>query len=324
MSLEQTLYAEQYLGKKGIPLNEQLGFLPFGAVWWVDGDLSTSGDGTSPATAFKTISEAVAAAAAGDTIYVKPRVIAAGGTDPVNYAETIIIPAGKSGLKLIGAGSGLKQAAQPQIKKGSGAVALLTVRAPGCLIMGLTFNGGGATGGGILLDDNGTTKTAMGTIIDSCVFKNCKGSGATDGSTGGAVQFASTGGAWDTLIKDCLFYNNIGGVVLLGTADVPPQDLTIENCLFQSSAAASRDCDIWGKAGSGIVNLTVRNCAFGVWPAAGTKNTYMDLTSCSGSVVGCRFASTGKTFKAAGDVLIPATVFLAGNWAEDGLKGRDA
>ena len=168
-------------------------------------------------------------------------------------------------------------------------------------------------------DDDSVTVSAEGTIIQSCFFKNCKGSVATDGSKGGGV--VCNGGSWNTLIKDCQFYNNIGGVVLTAGGAVT-QDITIENCTFNASAAANRDCDIWmnsAVAGTGII---IRDCMFGIFPNAGTKNTYMDLTGVSGTLAGCRFGCTGKTFGAAGNVLVPATVLMPGNWQEDAIITR--
>lgn len=295
---------------------------PGGNIFFVDGDNGADGnDGLSPDTPKKTIGGAITAAAAGASIYIKPRKIAAGGTDPVNYAETITIPAAKSALKLIGCGNGVDQAAQPQIKKGSGSTALLTIQAPGCLIKGLTFNGGGSTGGGILLSDDGSTVTAEGTTIDSCVFKNCVGSGATDSSTGGAVQIGTNGGAWDTTIKNCLFYNNIGGFVLLGTGNAVPQDITIDNCVFSCSVATNVDTYVWGHAGSGIADIIIKNCVFGFFPSGNTKNNFMDLTTCTGTLSGCTFSSNGKTFGAAANVLVPTTVFMAANYQEKSTSG---
>ena len=281
-------------------------------VTYADGSLSL----------YNTVQSAVTASAERDVILVVAPDMAAGATDPTSYAETVIIPAGKALLQIIGIASGTKQAAQPQIKIGSGSTALLTVRSPGCLIKNITFNGNGSTGGGILLDDDGSTKTAEGTIVEGCVLKNCVGSGATDGSSGGGVMIGSTGGAWDTLITDCLFYNNIGGVVLLGTSDSVPQDITIANCRFTSSAANLRDCDIWGHAGSGMVAVQINGCNFGIFPAAGTKNTYIDLTACTGLLAQCNFAAGSKTYGAAGNVLIPTTVGLAGNYQDGALIAR--
>ena len=295
---------------------------PGGNIFFVDGDNGADGnDGLSPDTPKKTIGGALSIVAAGGTVYVKTRKIAAGGTDPINYAETITIAANQAGLKIIGCGNGIDQAAQPQIKKGSGAVALLTIKAPGCLIKGLTFNGNGSTGGGILLSDDGSTVTAEGTTIDSCVFKNCVGSAATDSSTGGAVQIGTNGGAWDTTIKNCLFYNNIGGFVLLGTASAVPQDITIDNCVFSCSVATNVDTYIWGHAGSGIADIIIKNSVFGFFPSGNTKNTYMDLTACTGTLSGCTFGTTGKTFGAAANVLIPTTVLMAANYQEHAAGG---
>ena len=271
---------------------------------------------------YNTIQAAITAAAAGDRIYVVSGQILAGGTDPVSYAESLTIPAGKAGLQIVGIANGPKQAAQPQVKSPTATTACLTVRSPGCLISGITVNGGNVTGGGILLDDDGSTKTAMGTIIQGCVLKNCVGSGATDGSTGGGVMIASTGGAWDTLIENCLFYNNIGGFVLLGTSDAVPQDITIRHCIFTSSAANLRDCDIWGHAGSGMVGVQVSYCNFGIFPAAGTKNNYMDLTGCTGLLSCCNFAAASKTYGAAANVLIPTTVGICGNYQDGALIAR--
>jgi len=302
---------------------------PLGSnIYFVDGDNGNDKqDGHSPDTCMKTIGAALAVSQPGAVIFIKPRKIAAGGTDPVSYAEKLTIGPSQAGTCLIGCGPGRDQTAQPQLKASLGAGSLLTIQAPGCLIYGLTFNGAGTTTKGITLDDNGTTKVASGTTIDNCVFKNCKGTGVTDSSTGGAINIASTGGAWDCWIKNCLFYKNIGGIVLLGTSQVQPQDWIVENCQFATDVATDVDTYIWGKAGSGFIDLIIRNCSFGFFPSGNTKNTFMDLTSCTGQLIGCRFASSGKTFGAAGNVLIPTTVLMADNYQESaagasGIIGR--
>ena len=98
--------------------------------WFVDGDISSSGGGKSWEKAYKTIQEAVTAASAGDTIFVAGRSITALATDPVSYAETIIIPNDKPQLSLIGVSRGRTQGGLPQIKIGAGSTAMITVRAP--------------------------------------------------------------------------------------------------------------------------------------------------------------------------------------------------
>lgn len=297
-----------------------------GNAYYVDGDNGVdTASGRSWKKAVKTIAQAITLASANDTIAIKARKVAAGGTDPVNYAETLTIPATKPGLRLIGVANGTAQGAQPQIKIGAGSTAMLTVQAPGCLIKGLSFNGGSSTGGGILLDDDGSTKAAFGTVIEECFFKNCVGSGATDAKTGGAIMWSSQGGAWQVRIRANRFYNNIGGIVLLGTGGSRPKDVVIEGNTFGADAAASVDCYIYGAAGSGFVDLTIANNVFGsVLPNAGTVNRYMDLTNCaSGIVSGNMFGGASGTYGAAGNAAkIPTTIGIAFNYQDGALIAR--
>lgn len=297
-----------------------------GHTWYVDGTngLNTN-SGKAPRNAFKTIQKAVTAAAAFDTIYVVPKAIAAGDTDPNSYAETIIIPVATCGLKIIGLGGSPAQGQQPQIKIGAGSTAMLTIRAPGCLIKGLTFNGGSSTGGGILLDDDASTKTAFGTVIEDCYFKNCQGAAAA--ATGGAIMWASTGGAWQVRIQQCRFYENRCGIMKLGSSVSKPKEVVIKDCEFASSANTVVDGDIYfgvaTGAGAGVISITVDNCNFATvdvpaYASSPDAAVYMDLTGSSGIVSNCKFAcivqgTSAKTFKAAGSaVKIPATVRMVG------------
>lgn len=298
-----------------------------GSVYFVDGDNGNdTNDGKSPSSAFATIQTAVTAAATnnllyktGSTVYVMARYMVAGSTDPVSYAETVIIPAaGGDRMNLIGVGN-RTQGSLPQISKGSGSVALITVRAPGCTIANLGINGNGSTGGGILLDDNGTTKTAFGTVIYNCHFKNCAGSSATDGRTGGAIQWSSAGGPWQVLVKGNRFYKNVSDIVLLGTSNAVPQDILIEDNVF-SGPAASVDTNIYFAAGSGANGIIIRNNEFTAFPAIGSGSVvrFMDLTGCIGTVVGNAFStSTTLTFGATGTgAKVPTTVFMPKNYRE--------
>lgn len=300
---------------------------PKGNVYFVDG---TNGDddytGLDWEHAFATIQAAVDEASAHDTIYVAPKTITAGLTDPVSYAETIIIPVAKSHLKLIGVGN-RTQGGLPQIKKGSGSTALLTVRAPGCLIANLGFNGGSSTGGGILLDANGTTKDAFGTTIFGCHFKNCAVN-ALDASYGGAIMIQS---AWQIRIIGNRFYKNVGDIITF-SAYSDPQDIIIEDNIF-SGNAADTDCNIYAMAGgAGILGVTIRNNVFNQLPAigSGVNKRYMKLTGCTGMVVdnvfGCQTSHTGGTkitFQAAGTgAFIPTTMHVARNFGQSILQNE--
>lgn len=277
---------------------------------------------------FTTIQTAVTAVVGGqgDHVLVTPRTMSAGATDPVSYAETITIAAAQSSMSLIGIPRNRTQGGLPQIKKGSGAVALLTVRAPGVTIESLGFNGGSSTGGGILLDDDGSTKSAFGTEIANCHFKDCVGSTATSSDTGGAIQWPAVGNAWQVWIHGNNFYKNVGDVVMLGTSGSVPQDVVIEDNVF-SGPAASVDCNINIGNGSGMLNVTIRDNDFPAVdvPALGSGAVlrYIDATGCTGFLTGNRFAclvnpaASEVTFGAAGTAaLIPTTMRIADCWGE--------
>lgn len=286
-----------------------------GNIYFVDGDNGNNANsGHSPQDAKKTIAGALAVSQPGAVIYITTRDELAGAVDPTNYAETVIIGPTQANTKLIGVGTGVTQGAQPQIKKGSGAVAAITVRAPGCLIYGLTINMAGTTGAGILLDDDGATKSAFGTVIQDCVFKG----NANKSNLAGAIAWASTGGGWQVKVKGCHFFDNTTGINILGTSQSVPKNIVIEDCLFFADAANIIDADVNFNVGNGAVSVLIRNCEFATVdvPQIGTPNTarYLDLTQVTnGALVGCRFACVGKTFGATGNAAkIPTTVRIAG------------
>jgi hypothetical protein len=186
----------------------------------------------------------------------------------------------------------------------------------------LGINGASATGGGILLnDDGGSTAAAFGTTIENCHFKNCVGSTATDSRTGGAIMWSANGAAWQVRIKGNLFYKNVGGIVLKGTGVDVPQDVVIEDNVFAGPPSAV-DCDIYGAGGSGFgVGLMIMRNYFQALPALGSGSVvrFMDLTGADGGIVAHNFFGTGtvNAFGASGSqAKIPTTVFVVGNWGQ--------
>lgn len=297
-----------------------------GNIKFVDGtNGSDDYDGTSWSEAYATVQKGVTETGAFGVVYVLPKEMVAGSTDPNSYAETVIIPATHECLSIIGIGH-RTQGGLPQLKKGSGTTALLTIRAPGCLIANMGFNGIWTADStqslkGIVLDDDGSTKTAFGTTIAGCHFKNCAGSTAsTNAAVGGAINWASTGGAWQVWIVGNRFYKNVGDIVLLGTSADIPQDVIIEDNIF-SGPAGNTDCNLYLAGGSGMNGVIIRNNEFTALPAmSGTNSLFCVLTGCVGTLTGNRFATTGKTWGVSGDNggTVPATVFMADNYQEDG------
>ncbi len=301
------------------------GINDFSTVWYVDGDVTTSGTGKTPNTAFKTIQEAITAASANDTIYVRARHMAAAATDPVSYDESVIVPAGKDRLSIIGYGN-RTQGGLPQLKQSaSTASALLTVRSPGCLIAGLGINGVNSTVGGILLDDDGgTAKTAFGTTITGCHFKNCVGSTATDSTTGGAVFVRN---AWQCLIKNNVFYKNAGGIVVTSPYS-PVQDLVIEDNVFLGTATTT---DSYIYTNGALLGLVIRRNVFAsVLPAlsSGAVVRYVDLTGTLNGIFTENYFSgvyTTAGFGAAkAAAKIPVLVGMPHNYSDSGLIVREA
>lgn len=307
---------------------------PFGVNWFVDGDNgSDTYNGLSPTHTVNTnvgpratIGSAISSANSNDRIYITPRKMSAGATDPSNYAEALTITAGKSGLWLIGLSGGPAQGNQPQIKKGSGTAPLLTIQSPGCVISGLSFNGGSSTGGGIKLDDDASTKSAFGTVITNCFFKNCVVT-AHDSRAGGAIWWASTGGAWQVNISNNQFYDNVGGISLTGTSNDRPKDIIVTNNIFGGSIDTTIDSYIYGAGGSGFNDISITYNTFTtIKPtiSAGSIALYMDLTGvASGIVAWNSFGGASGTYGASGNAAkIPTTMGIAGNYQDGALIAR--
>lgn len=305
-------------------------------IYFVDGDFGSDGNnGKEPKEAKATIQSAVTAAGSSDGafIYIKAKDMAAGETDPGSYAENIVVPATAARMSMIGVSVNRTQGGLPQLKVGTTTTqAILTVRSPGFYFANLGVNGNGGTGGGIKLDDDGSTKTAFGTTIDYSHFKNCVGPTATNASTGAAIMLA--GAPWQVRIRGNEFYKNVGGILATPTySDL--QDLVIEDNVF-AGTAATVDCDIYAVAGgAGMLGVAIRNNDFGcvdkpTLGGTGANQRYIIATGCTGILAGNNFAcltgptgQTELTFGVAGTAgKIPATMRIAGNFGESLTAGE--
>jgi len=302
------------------------GIVGNGRPWFVDGDKSTSGNGKSWTSAFATIQEGVTAASAGDVVYVVAKTLTDYSGDPASYAETVIIPYATSSLALIGVSRGRTQGGLPQIKKGSGTTALLTIRGPGCLIKNIGFNGISSTGGGILLDDDYAAKAAFGTTIANCHFKNCVGTTATNAATGGAIQWGTAGNAWQVLITGNRFYKNVGDIVVKGSTTTVTQDVVITDNIF-SGPLGSVDCNIY-VGGTGVNGMIIHNNVFQAVPTIGSGTNAEFIRMEGATTIGILsnnfFGSTGLTF---GDgtvtgAKIPTGMLMVANYQEDAIITR--
>lgn len=294
-----------------------------GRAWFVDGTNGLDGNsGKSPKNAFASIGQAVEDnpdLQPGDVIYVFPKTMEATDTDPESYAETFIIDTPQ--ISLVGIGGGPVQGGLPQVRIGSGSTAMCTIRAPGVTIQNMGFNGASSTGGGILLDDNGTTKTAFGTVIRGCHFKNCA-CHATNGGLGGAIYWGAGGGAWQCLFEGNRFYKNLADIVCPASVGTVPQDIVIRNNYF-SGPAANVDVNIYVGTG-GINGLIIDGNVFQGLPAisSGSNATFLVLTSCVGVLSWNAFGGSGEAFGAAQANLVPTTMMICGNYQDNALVTR--
>ncbi len=305
-----------------------------GEIYFVDGTNGSDGNnGKSPSQATKTIQHAVdLASGTGAVVYVFPKT--PGIWDPVGYEETVIVPYTKTMMSIIGVRTSSTYGAMPHMAIGAGSTAMITLRAPGSRVSGLSFLGTSSTGGGILLDDDGSTKSAYGATIDHCYFYDCLGSAAA--ATGGGIMWSANGGAWQVNIEDNEFMQCRAGIVLKGTAQARPTGVNILRNKFASWVNTDTDIDIDLGNGSGAQGVIIDGNTFATvgvpaYAGAGATARYMDLTGCEGIVSNNTFAcdinatATEVTFGAAGTAaFVPTTIAMANNWGNSTTVGETA
>lgn len=190
--------------------------------WYVDSSLTDSSGGGSRDTAFVTITEAVTAASAYETIYIVGTVNQDdSGSLSNDYDESVTIPATKMGLSIIGLGNGPEGIAW---NADSDAVCL-TVYARDCYVSGIRFRPDGATtGAGISLVTNASMSTnPMGFTVENCIFRS------TGTTAFAGIKIDSTN---DVTILNCVFTSVITGIKNYATNHSVLYRTTIKDCHF--------------------------------------------------------------------------------------------
>ena len=212
-----------------------------GDIFYVDMTVTTSGDGKSWGTAFKTVTEAVTAAGDYDAILIGPGV----------YSEAATIAITQDYLKIFGAGTSGFIWGPTSLKSDTCADHLMSINSIGVEVAGLDFianttsknsiqmsdttttykthihdchfGGGGTTNIGINCD---TTQDTVDIHVERCEFYNH--------STAG-IFFSSTRGK----ITDCLFFVPAAGVgidLTTDTGDNRPDKLIANNMIIGSNS----------------------------------------------------------------------------------------
>jgi hypothetical protein len=220
-------------------------------VWFVDGANGNDDNlGTTPDTAFKTFRKATDSCGVYDVIYVAPAGLGSSG-EPAYYQDTVsdpIITADKGGVAIIGVGHSAMVGQPMQVclkayetTSGTTNEPCLSLFAPFCTVENLGFNRGNGTNGIFISGDSEGTYDGWGCSIYNCYFRNVRGTGAT-GDTGGAIYVV--GGAQNTTIEKCMFYNCRVGIAAKSGTSVT-EGLVIRDCDFRASAASSISADIY-------------------------------------------------------------------------------
>ncbi len=210
-------------------------------VWYVDA--ARNGDGRSWKSAFATIQQAIAAAAAGQEIWVRA------GT----YSLTAEIVIDKS-IAIYGGFAGNERKKEKRDWNAKTVLAPFAVRsvslnAAGVVVNGFTFSSGSASNGGGIIAQGIT-----GFSIENCRFENNHAA-----SSGGGFYGYNVSGA----LKNCYFTENTavgnGGAIYLWNSTVE-----IVNSVFDNNAAEAR---LSNQVGGGAIyaynsDQRITNCSF--------------------------------------------------------------
>ena len=259
-----------------------------GTVYFVDYDNGVSGAaGTKPTSAGKYLDDAIAAAGANDTIYIRPRPPEAGttyyGGDPgdilpktasTNYTISYL----KYGLSIIGTGTGLGPAgASRTCLQGDATITstpVFTVNAPYVTFENLGIKPGASTTGLIkqaFVD--ASAQDAYANTYYNVWFRN------VDAAAGYSLML--DGGSYDNVLN-CTFSGHPTGIYLSGTT-ANNTATTIRNCDFDVAFATVK-CDIYSNGT--VTRILVNRCNFNhTGPAGGAPNMFISFASASTGLI---------------------------------------
>jgi predicted outer membrane repeat protein len=245
-------------------------------IWYVDGDVSSSGTGTNwgETYAFKYIGEAMTAASAGDEIWVKQGTYVIPSTITVNKAVGLY--GGFAGTET--ARSQRDWETNTTTVDGDDSVQCFSVT-DDAVVDGFTITQGyhaSSNGAGMYIsaspsiinctftDNNAGGSSASGGAIYIYIseslptIENCTFSNNTATSIGGAIyNYFSTGSGGST-IANCTFSatNTAGYGGAIGTVNA---DITISDCTFSGNTATSTGGALYNGSGT---RGTIRDCTF--------------------------------------------------------------
>lgn len=226
-----------------------------GRRYYVDASVTASGAGSSWATAFKTITEAIAVATtAGDVIYVAPG----------DYDEGAVIAVATHDLKIIGPGIDNHNSAL--IWSSSASHHLMTINANNVEISGLGFTQ--------TKDTYDAIRVASTADTYKCHIHHCRFDGYGQGEF--AVHTGTTKDSPDIVVENCVFRSwQTSAIYANATRDIYRNNIfhvtTDKNGIDYIPNASSRpDGVIVDNLFSGVANATTTGIKFTAVPNNGT------------------------------------------------------
>ena len=248
-------------------------------IWFVDGGVASSGDGTSWTTAFKTIGEGITAAGDYDLVLIADGTYTGTGNKDLDFG----------GWKIYLKGTDHNNPGQrPVIDcEGSRRAFIFNLgETKETVIDNLTIQNGVGSGAG---------GGAIYCYKSSPVVTNCTFSSNTASDSGGAIHCHES----SPTIRNCMLQNNTatnnGGAIHCGNSSSP----TIQNCTFINNSVTN----YWG----GAINCdssspTIKNCTFtnnsaalGILSGAGGAIHCIWNSSCP-NIIDCTFEGNSSTY----------------------------
>jgi hypothetical protein len=237
-------------------------------VWYVDADVTSSGNGTSWATAFNTIQEAIDVSSGGDEVWVKEGTHSL--TKPIEVNKFVAIYGGFNGK-------------EDKRDKRNWKTNITTVDGQGSVGC-LHFTVDALIDGFSIVD--GSAGSGAGISVDHCspTIINCTFSGNSSVHGAGILNVYSAG-----TIANCVFFNNSAsfwGGAMANYSSSP----TITNCTFTLNSAESIFAGAIFNGDSSFPTIT--NCI--LWGNTAPNNAEIhDEVGCSSDVTYCDIDQDG-------------------------------
>lgn len=258
-------------------------------VLWVDGtNGSDSNDGKAPDRAYATITAALAAAVAYDTVAVFPG----------SYTEHAALAV--DNVSLVGLGDSPRQVVLQDST--DSVVEIIAITGSNCTVANLMVGNGHA---------NNVEAITVGACdyatIENCVIEPASGITQDEG-----IRLMGPNTNIGHIIRNCYFNTCTLGIVFEDST-TNAKDVVIEGCIFHNGVTA----DITDSADIQVNGVLIKDCVFQGGATPPTDFIVLDNASTDGFICNCYFRSATL---ATATITIDAGLIMAGCYTEEGLS----